>query len=603
MKKPFWIVPSMLAVLAACTASNITTTPTTTVVSSPAQNTRKLKTVGLLEVTMDFRDENNPIVTADFKPLRQKSAKPGTLGANSVVSYPYDQLKIKLRRRSVGFIDDNELSPYGTPMRYVRGTFEIANDSGFPYANMYFIGYNQSGNQNGTMFTNLTKGDGTPVLPADTLPGGLNTYRALKPTHGMRYNSSGRGGVEVDPQYADLQVFGHNTYADYAASNPNTPPLSSDEVGSVQYALHNDYPGRALEYGFVARNFSGGRLIGTMPTPSGQTCNVGNPVATPPVPAVFTSKDCFTGQVTFAFKFPSYGPTSSPSGSRQSNPFLFSYTLAIAEEAVDAYATQSLEEQPDSARVSAAIPGVNNRWVNVLRGGTASFGSLNPTYAGRKFRTVCDPVTAGPSGAFTGVERLGSKPALRGISTLANDPFTLQKIALSSYNVVDFDFCDEMYNPNSNTLVFNSSRLGKDTNSSAFQTGGASSTYFRTTPFYAGEELEVTLTRNVVRPSDFAEITPSVHRFRTPTSQSAVSIHGYSLVNTPTGQSDYTISQITTGDFNNDGKLDTITVNGNEGNTSILLGNNAGGFVPSSDSLRSVSGVGRGIVLTPSSSC
>jgi uncharacterized delta-60 repeat protein len=354
-----WIVPVSLAALAACATSNPEViAPVTTVVKS---NPNASRILGLLEVTLDFSDERNPIGTANFKPRSGQG-----LSARAISAGGNETSQIRLVRNTVSFIDANE--SFGTQTRYVRGTFDIANFSPLPFNNLNFIATNLPGTtQQGTMFTSLRNGADAVIPTTDTLPGGENTYRGIKPTHGMKPTQY---ATVVDSSFADLQYF-----------TPN-------EISNVQSSLNSVYPGlQPLEYGFVARNFaSSGNQRSIDNSPVNQDCS--STLTNPPNGYTFVTNDnsCFEGQVTFAFKFP-----RKPI--RSANPFAFSFVFVVADESTS-IVSQSLEDQVFGTVAGSSAAGVSTfAQVRTL---------LNSGYAGANRKCVNGVRTALNPDAFLG---------------------------------------------------------------------------------------------------------------------------------------------------------------------------------------------------------
>jgi hypothetical protein len=237
------------------------------------------KALGLLEVTLDFSDETHPTSTTHFMPL---DFGQNGISSRAITAIGNETSQIALKRNSVSFIDANE--SFGTQTRYVHGTFEIANFSPRAFNNLSFMGISLN-TQLGTMFSALADGAGVTIPATDTLPDSQLTYRALKPSHGMR--SSASNGVEVEPDAADLQIF------------------TSAEANTVQTAVSPTYPGiQVLEYGFTARSNTGNTSRSIPVTPISASCS--STLTTPPngYTLVATDESCFKGRVTFAFKFP-----------------------------------------------------------------------------------------------------------------------------------------------------------------------------------------------------------------------------------------------------------------------------------------------------------
>jgi uncharacterized delta-60 repeat protein len=308
--KHLWLVPALIVTFIACTTPS--TVPTVTVSGKPTQKTNPkpgIKPIGLLEVTLDFSDEQKPLGVANFKPIG--SSKPG-LNTQAISANGNESSRIKLSRNSVGFIDANET--FGTKTRYVRGTFDIANFSPRAFNNLNFMAVSSGSTKLGTMFASLKDAAEVVIPDSDQVSPGVLTYRALKPTHGMRSDGT---GVVVDPKLANMQVF------------------TASEASSVQSALTSTYPGiQVLEYGYTARANNGGRAIPVTPTSAACSSTL---VSGSTYSFVTNNASCFTGTVTFAFKFPR-------KVLRSQNPLVFSFAFVVSDESETNY-TQSLEEQ------------------------------------------------------------------------------------------------------------------------------------------------------------------------------------------------------------------------------------------------------------------
>jgi hypothetical protein len=245
MMKLRWITAIIFIALTACNSS------------TPQFPANQARTLGLLEVTLDLSNEANPTGTANFIPLpgSKTNSQTRAISANS-----NETSQIALKRSNVGFIDANE--SFGVQTRYVRGTFDFANFSPRAFNNLNFMAANLPTNKLGTMFSSLKDGAEVVIPSTDTLPSGDLTYRGLKPSHGMRFDAE--GGVEVDPNAVDMQVF--------------TPA----EASSVQSSLGSVYPGvQVLEYGYTARSIpssSASRSIAI--TPNSVDCS--STLTTPP---------------------------------------------------------------------------------------------------------------------------------------------------------------------------------------------------------------------------------------------------------------------------------------------------------------------------------
>ncbi len=539
IKKRFWIAPIVAAVLTACN----TVSPTVPSQINP-------KALGLLEVTLDFSDEANPTGTANFKPV---NSSPNGVQTRAISASGNTTSQIAIRRRSVSFIDDNELSVFGTQTRYVRGTFDIANFIPTAFNNLNFMATSLN-TQLGTMFSSLKDGAEVLIPATDTLPGGELTYRGLKPAHGMRLAAD--GGVEVDPNSADMQVF--------------TPA----EASTVQSALNATYPGlQVLEYGYTARSIpasSFSRNISTTPT----SVDCSSTLTSPPNGFTFVTNNtsCFTGRVTFAFKF-------ARKPVRNQNPFVFSFVFVVSDETTPT-STQSLNEQNQIGQTSLEqvlglnLPSGEQRRIRTLPG-SGVFGYPNPITSGVQREMLCNVKTAvATTTPVLPADYLSTKP---GLTSFIPNPNTMFASTGSS---ILTSFCDNMNVPTSSSLVINGSQTGRHSSSNGVYSGAGSSLFYApSAAFKPGEEVEVSLTAGLTRVSDTLPLNPIVYRFRTATALEGAA--GFTpKTDYPTGSGP---TALTSGDFNGDGKLDQAAINYSSNTVSVLLGTGTGSFDPKTD--------------------
>ncbi len=231
-------------------------------------------------VTVQFDGNSAKATVTPFKPTSSRQGRDFNVSINFV-------------RKFTGAFDDD-----GTNSRYAWATFEVANTSTNAISNLNLIGVNFAG-----------KGLGlTPFLSLENLNGQAITNPAIaqsvRPMHGIKVNGT---TLEVDPSKADFQAF----------SDLETQAVedSAKQAGLLQQL--DD----VLEYGFVARNNTGGRAI----APSG------------------------TGQVTLALRMPK--PTNA-----LENPYRFQMTYLLVDEP-NIRVTRSIEET--TAQVTARAQAVN----------------------------------------------------------------------------------------------------------------------------------------------------------------------------------------------------------------------------------------------------
>ncbi len=480
MKITYWLAVSTFVLLCSC----INSIPD--IGNQPSQP-GSARALGLLEVSLDFSDEAHPTGTANFKPfVNQNNPQTRAISASGNTTS-----QIALRRHSVSFIDDNELSVFGTQTRYVRGTFDIANFSPTTFNNLNFMATSLN-TQLGTMFSSLKDGAEVVIPATDTLPTGELTYRALKPAHGMRPNTE--GGLEVDPNLADMQVF------------------SATEASSVQTALNPTYPNlQVLEYGYTARSIpTSSTALGIAVTPTSANCS--STLTTPPNGYTFVTNNtsCFTGRVTFAFKF-------ARKPVRSQNPFVFNFVFVVSNETSPS-GTQSLEEQKQIGQTSLEqilnlnLPVGEQRRIRTLPG-SGVFGYPNPNSTGVQRELLCNVKTAAATiSPVLAADYLSTKPGLTSFFPNPNTMFASTGSSLLA------SFCDNMNAPSSSSMVVNGSQTGRRSTSNGVYSGsGSILSYVPGTAFKPGEQVEVSMT-GLTRLSDSLPLNPVVYKFRTATS-------------------------------------------------------------------------------------
>jgi uncharacterized protein YkwD len=293
MKPFFYLTLASLLLLVSC---NQSVTPTSG------------STLGLLKVTVSLDGS----AQAQFM-----STSKGELSAqaNTVVT----DVGLTLSRQFVNFYDDDSAT---SPTRYVSAVFGITNTTSRTFSNLTLYAVNVVGTTiGGTGVAAMQSAAGVNITTASVAQG-------MKPTHGMRSTLT---GVEVDPDRADLHV------------------ISQSEATTIQTgaaALTPPIVGNVLQYGFVARNLSGGRTIGNQGC-SGTNCN--------------------KGVVTLAYKMPRINP-------RSANPWTFSLYFVVADESTT-IATQSLEEQNSNQGFTSRISALGSAQARTLAGTSYTGGT------------------------------------------------------------------------------------------------------------------------------------------------------------------------------------------------------------------------------------
>ena len=200
-----WLLTATLALgLAACAQS-----------APPTPEAFKGKVLGT--VTVQF-DENT--AKASFTPNTRMTTRDFNVSINFIKKF------------SGAFDDDS------TKTRYAWATFETANTSTNDLHNLTMVAVNFAGKGLGlTAIQSLENLNGQPITnPA--------IAQSIRPMHGIKINGT---NLEVDPSKADFQAFS-DTEAQSMEDSARTIGLLAqlDDV---------------LEYGFVARNATGGRAI------------------------------------------------------------------------------------------------------------------------------------------------------------------------------------------------------------------------------------------------------------------------------------------------------------------------------------------------------
>ena len=395
------LVAISLVLLGAC-SSNITTPEPTS------------KFMGLLEVHFEGIGEGG-VANASARFVDPSSVRSGVQtrvatiipinGTNAVND-------VQFVKRQVSFLDDDTNNT-----RYVMSRFELTNRTATNINNLTLYAVNLPGTTlGGSGVASLV--DATGVTITDTAKA-----RAFRPTHGMRPLDR---GVEVHSSAADLQWF--------TPSQVNNTTAGS--LGVQQQAVTlNIIPNTAtvLEYGFSARNYSGGHIIGARDTTT--DCTV----------------DICKGQITFAYKFPKVNP-------RPANPWAFTLYFVAADETIDSN-SQSLEEQSANTLAGLSTTPSNLNQVRALAGSKLTVeDKLNPLC---RVRVALGPdIFLGPDPIPTSSGSLDvcfGATGKRSSDFLANNDLAsalkIQTdgkilVAGNSLNNSNYDFSLARYNPN-----------------------------------------------------------------------------------------------------------------------------------------------------------
>jgi uncharacterized delta-60 repeat protein len=325
----------VLAALAACTTNPVTTN--LEAIKKPVVDTKKTQVLGVLEV--EISSEQGSVSSAKFIAANSGLSAKG-------VAVPINGTTWKFTPGTTTFMTDANF-------KYLQNTITLENKTGSGFQNLTMYALNTATNLGGTAFSNIKTLAGVPLTGASA----DNVARAVMPTHGMNSVTT------VDASKADMMVY--------------TPA----EVAAVQAQLVA--PGftmvspKVLEYGFVARNFSGtARAIGTTAAgcPSSPTCN--------------------KAKITWAFKFPLSLPGSSTLGK-------FSMQYVVVNEP-GTFATQSLEEQ-----TAGTVAGLST----AASSSVADWRTLGGTgISGAKVNPVCGAITAmGTAPVFMGTARVSGE--------------------------------------------------------------------------------------------------------------------------------------------------------------------------------------------------
>jgi uncharacterized delta-60 repeat protein len=272
--RPFAALGSLLvaAMISCNTVSNL---------PEPSLNPNSTPILGVLEVRIDGGNGGEATASANMM-ASGSSSRSITAVSETGLSYS---------KREVSFSDVGIPGSAGA-MRYARATFELTNASRQNFDNLSLVAISLAGNNlGGTAFAAIADARGEPISTNEAA-------RAMMPSHGMQ---TLRVGLGVNPETADLQFFNQ---------------AEADIVQTQSAQLNPPIVGDILQYGFVAHNFSGARVIGALGC-AGANCN--------------------KGVVTLAFKMPLAAP-------RASNPLSFTVYFVVTNQ-TETITSQSLEEQ------------------------------------------------------------------------------------------------------------------------------------------------------------------------------------------------------------------------------------------------------------------
>ncbi len=218
-----------------------------------------------------------------------------------------------------------------TSNRYLSATFDVTNNSGADFDNLTLYAYNQAGSSlGGTAIKNLVN-FGSGAITADA------AAQSLLPTHAMTLLTPTT--LAVDSAHADFQAF----------KPSEVSSLKSQALGlGVVLAADN-----ILEYGFVARNASGGRMI-----PNGGT-----------------------GTITVSYRVPESSFTNS------SNPYRFVANFVLSNESASRV-TRGLDDTTSAADARAVALGAQT----FLIGSDGEASSSGSTFRTGNVLTSLNPI-------------------------------------------------------------------------------------------------------------------------------------------------------------------------------------------------------------------
>ena len=318
MKRITTISILMLAALAACTSNQ--SNPETNQASNPVQakpvqaKPAKSQVLGMIEVEVSSASgaiSSAKILTPERSGLQAQGTAVAISNSNFV-----------LTPGTTTYMTD-------ATYKYFQNTLSFNNKTGINFANLAMYPVSLPSSVGGTAFTAVK------TLAGVTLTGttASDLARATLPTHGMSSTTA------VDPAKADLMLY--------------TPAEATTVKSQLTVAPFSYVNPTVLEYGFLGRNLTGGRAVGS------------STVACP---------TCGKGTVTWAFKFPLYLPDSSDLGK-----FVFRYVIVNEPGSFKVQSEEDQNAQP-IATVAGLTSGFGSGQVRTLLGSRLplSLPGLNP---------------------------------------------------------------------------------------------------------------------------------------------------------------------------------------------------------------------------------
>jgi hypothetical protein len=286
-------------------------------------------------------------------------------------------------------------------------------------------------------------------------------------------------------------------------------------------------------------------VAGATPFPYGFVTRYATQTGTRELPASPAAEQ-YDGRVTFAFRLPLAATADQDA-----------YTISITAAAMDdseTRVTQSLEEQTvaGQAAFEARAAALGATRVVLLPGG--SYGGPIAQ------QTICGVRTAGTPGAPTAF--LGGAPGT--FQSLAPNPYAGALLGRTSPVVVNVSGCAA--GASSASFRVNSFQSSSIFLQGSVASSGSTATYSHAGPFFAGEQVEISLLTGLVNPA-------RVVRFQVATAPATGQFAPAGLVNAPS------TADAMSADMNGDGRLDVVHVVSSEG-LAVQLGVGDGTFAP-----------------------